>query len=219
MSDAYVGSDFPTTIPGSERLYTMDFVNEIAILQSTSATVAGAITAGDLVGMKFTNSGLQDGSVTVVYLVQASDTTSTIATALNALINGRQELTQIGLGSSVLGAVITVTSPPLPVTTMDSVLAPVSGNQFATETIEFARAAYAGETIQSATCTMVSFEGNLDPNAQTTVIGTASINGSQVTFLIGNLQAGTTYRVTFFAVTLSQPSIPLYSHIACALPV
>ena len=218
-SAPYVGYDFPPTIPGAERSYTMDFVNEIAILVGSTATVGGTVTAGDIVGIQVTNTSLSEGDVTISYLVQTGDSASTIAAALNAGINGTQALTDLQITSSVSGAVITILAPPLPGTQMSASLAPVSGSQFATETIEFAPAAFAGETIVSAACAVVSFEGAIDAAASSRVLSAATIAGSKVSFLIGQMLAGTNYRVTFTAVTAQQPAISLYSHLACDLPV
>lgn len=223
----YIGSDFPPTDPNAQRVYTMDFVNNLDILDRTTASFGGSPTLGDLVGITFSNISFADGDVSILRTVQAADTMASIAGTIAAGINGNPVLTGVGLFASANGAVITISQSPLAGTTMASLLVPWAllqntGSQVglpqATETILFAPGGFIGETILSATCDVVSFEGFIDAAPANRILSDATITGSKVSFLLGNFLAGVVYRVTFTATTFQQPDIVLYSHILCGLP-
>lgn len=226
-TNTYVGANFPATQPDTQRVYTMDFLNNLDILDRTTASFGGSPTLGDLVGITFSNISFADGDVSILRTVQAADTMASIAGTIAAGINGNPVLTGAGLSASANGAVITISQPAPSSTTMASVLVPLallqnSGSQLglpqATETILFASGDSLGEIILSVTCDVVSFEGFIDAAPANRILSDATITGSKVSFLLGNFLAGVVYRVTFTATTFQQPDIVLYSHILCGLP-
>lgn len=218
-SQVAIPTDFPPTQPGTQRVYTFDFVNEIAMLDVVTGTLGGVVTVGDMVGITFSNIVTPGDEITVFYAVQTGDTLASIATALNRLINGMQALTRAGIASAVAGQVLTISWPHGSGITPTAVLIQAPGTTGpATETLFFAAAGFAGETIQSATCDLTSFEGAIDPSPENHVLAGPTITGSMVSFLVGQLLAGTTYRITMTAATAQQPAVALYSHILCQLP-
>lgn len=77
----------------------------------TTATVAGTITAGDVVQLTATSSGLTGSPITVSYTVKAADTIQTIATALGLAVNNNIQLNAAAVYASVAGAVVTLYWP------------------------------------------------------------------------------------------------------------
>src|ERR1700678_1341296 len=80
---------------------TLIGTNSLGIpLNTWTGTVAGSISAGDVISVKVTNQNIPGGSATVSYTVQAGDTTTTIAAALAALLAGNAALQGISLLAS-----------------------------------------------------------------------------------------------------------------------
>ena len=77
---------------------------------STTATVGGTATVGDVVSIKVNNDKLPGGSQTVSRTVQSGDTTSTIASALSSSINGNSNLASIGMTAGASTSVVTITT-------------------------------------------------------------------------------------------------------------
>jgi phage tail sheath gpL-like len=75
-----------------------------------TATIGGsvAVGGGDVLNLVFTGAGIPGSPVTVSYTTIAGDTTSTIATALAALINANPSLQDVGIEASPAAAVITI---------------------------------------------------------------------------------------------------------------
>lgn len=214
---AYSGQDFPATIPGTQQLYELDFSGVIAIEATTVATVGGTPTAGDTVGIMFTEIALPQGDLTISYVVQPTDTLNSIAAALAAEINGTEELTDIGISATVTGAAISVQYPTSLSLLLDAaIFAPPPAQP--TETIEFSAGPYAGETITSATWSCEQYLGGSDPDPSSRIIGSAIISGPKVSTKAGNFIAGNTYRLACTVVTGQQPALIIYSHVACELP-
>lgn len=212
----YVGQDFPPTSPNEERLYTFDFVNAIAILFTEVVTVGGTITAGDMVTATVQNPTLPGQQASVVYIVQASDTTSSIAAALAALISGLDVLNDAGITATSVGAEVTVSSPGQNLTVVSVSAAPATPGNAATETFLVAAGAPSGELITSATWSTAVYTGV--PDSVSRILGSASISGSKVSTLAGGFLAGNVYRITCDAVTSLGQSIEYYSHVASAAP-
>ncbi|PZM81157.1 MAG: hypothetical protein DKT66_18200 [Candidatus Melainabacteria bacterium] len=77
---------------------------------STTATISGTTTVGDVVSIKVNNDNPPGGSQTVSRTVQSGDTTSTIASALSSSINGNSNLASIGMTAGASTSVVTITT-------------------------------------------------------------------------------------------------------------
>ncbi len=76
---------------------------------NTTTTIAGTITAGDVVTLTTYNTNLTNGQEPVLYTVASGNTTTTIATNLTSAINADTNLKAIGVSATSSGAVITIT--------------------------------------------------------------------------------------------------------------
>lgn len=222
---AYIGHDFPSTQPGTELAYPFDFSALIAIRPTQQATLGGAVTVGDSIGITFTDVLLPDSPYTINVLAVAGDTLDTIAAEIDAQINGDFGLASAGISSTVAGAVLTISYPVGSVLSFGSSLLPACSCSTSscaapvpTETLEFAAGAFAGEVISDATVTCAIYLGGTDDDPSARIIGDATITGGIVTTVAGNFVAGNTYRLTCTIETAEQPSVILYSHVAVALP-
>ncbi len=76
--------------------------------ESTTATISGSITAGDIASIVVQNASLAGGQKTIQYAVVGGDTTTTVATALKNAINADTALQAIGLQALSSSNVITL---------------------------------------------------------------------------------------------------------------
>lgn len=74
-------------------------------------TVAGTVTANDIVTTTFTNPLLPAGQQSISYSVQNADTPTTIAAALSAMINANAALAAVQIQASSAAAVVSVSYP------------------------------------------------------------------------------------------------------------
>jgi hypothetical protein len=93
-----------TDVAASARLGNATFTSE-------TATVGGSVTNGDSVGLRFTSTSITGSPVTVAYAVGSSDTLTTIATGLTALINASAALKAANITATSAGAVVTIVYP------------------------------------------------------------------------------------------------------------
>jgi hypothetical protein len=212
----YVGQDFPDTTPSQQRIYTLDFVNGLAIFFNEVVTVGGAPTPGDTIFLTVNNPSLAKLSETVSYVVSSSDTLTSIAAALAAAINGDDILNDAQITATASGTSLTIASPGQNLTVVTSFVAPAVAGGTVTETIGVAAGAATGETLSSCVCSTAVWQGT--PDATTRILGSPTISGSKVSVLAGTFLAGNRYRITFLAVSPQQPAIELFSHINCVLP-
>lgn len=77
---------------------------------STTATVSGTATIGDVVSIIINNEKLPGGTQTVSRTVQSGDTTSSIASALSSSISGNSDLASIGMTAGAASSVVTITT-------------------------------------------------------------------------------------------------------------
>jgi Tc toxin complex TcA C-terminal TcB-binding domain/Neuraminidase-like domain/Salmonella virulence plasmid 28.1kDa A protein len=75
-------------------------------------TIAGTITAQDALSLTMSSNAVASSPVTVSYLIQTSDTLSTVAAGLAAQINGDHALATVGISATVAGPVISLSAPP-----------------------------------------------------------------------------------------------------------
>lgn len=101
----------------SSGVLTLDYnggLNPLTVVGNVNggetAVIGGTVTAGDLLTLTVTDAGLPGGSVALVYKALSTDTTATIATAFNGLINANVNLANIGVTSSVGSSTVTITS-------------------------------------------------------------------------------------------------------------
>jgi len=97
---------------------------------TSKATVGGTVTAGNILTITVYDAGLSGGSKAVNYTVLAGATLTTIATGIKNAINADSALTAIGVTATSSGAVVTLLSTSVNVTSYTS---GVSGG--ATETL------------------------------------------------------------------------------------
>lgn len=215
----YVGQDFSATEPGTQRSYTFDFMNDIALIKSQSATIGGTITAGDTIGVTLTHPDLAEGDVTVIVVAGSSDTLTSVAAAVAAKISGLDELSELRITAGAASGVISISFPESVGISLllDAVLVGANGGE-PTETMAFAAGVDSGEIISSAVWTCEVYKGGSDSNPSARIIGSPAIIGSSVSTLAGDFVAGNTYRLTCTIVTTLQPAIKLYSHVVCNLP-
>ncbi|RTL42340.1 MAG: LysM peptidoglycan-binding domain-containing protein [Candidatus Melainabacteria bacterium] len=76
--------------------------------ESTTATVTGTVTAGDVASIVVQNPSLTGGQKTISYTVAGGDTTTTIATALKNAVNADASLQAIGLQATSAANVVTL---------------------------------------------------------------------------------------------------------------
>jgi hypothetical protein len=222
----YSGADFSPTQPGTEQLYTLSFVTLLGIMLNETVTISGTPTAGDTIAITLINPNVPGGTQTVTYTVQGTDTLTTIAAAIAALINGSQQIASANFAASAAGPVCTITYPPTPATQMTQQVSPAQVGGTPTETVAFATAADSAETITAATWLCEVFQvlfGNADPSPSARIIGSASISGPQVSTLAGGVGgagfvAGNNYRLTCTATTSAGQVLKSYSHVNCLLP-
>ena len=122
---AYNSSGQPITIT--------DAANNVTTLTYTgtsSATIGGTITAGNVLTITVLDAGLPGGQQPINYTVLSTDTTTTIATALKNAINANTNLQGIGVSATSAAAVITLKSTSVNVTSYSK-----STSGGATETI------------------------------------------------------------------------------------
>lgn len=94
-------------------------------------TVGGAVTADDVIYLKVLNPSLAGGEISVQYLVQASDTSASIAVGLATAVNGASALQAIGVIASATGNQVRISATSAPT----SYFATLSVG--ATETVDF----------------------------------------------------------------------------------
>ena len=84
---------------------------ETAGVSGSNLTIGGTVTAGDTVIVDLNNAGLPDAHHQyAIYAVQDGDTTATISSHINDLINANQTLAGAGITSTVTGSTVTVHS-------------------------------------------------------------------------------------------------------------
>lgn len=74
-------------------------------------TVGGSETDGDIVTLNISNPNLPAGVVNVSHTAAGGETVAQVAAALNTAINAQADLNALGIKSSVLSAVITLSYP------------------------------------------------------------------------------------------------------------
>ena len=211
----YVGQDFPNTTPTEKRIYTLDFVNGLAIFFNELVTIGGSPTPGDQIFLTINNPSLARLAETVSYIVTSSDTLTTIAAGLAAAVNGDDILNDAQITATASGATLTIAAPGQNLNVVTALVSPASAASAPTETISVTNTAPTGELITGATWTTVVWKGM--PDATSRIIGTPTLNGSQVSTLAGNFLAGNVYRIACVATTPLQQAIELFSHVECDL--
>lgn len=93
-------------------------------LNTYTVTVGGTVTTSDPLALIFANPNLPGGSITVSYVALGPDTTTTIATALAAAINGSAALAAQAIIASSVGPVVTITFPSQAAATPSSSFSP-----------------------------------------------------------------------------------------------
>jgi hypothetical protein len=152
-----------------------------------TATIGGTITNGDAVRITATSSGITGSPVTVSYAVGASDTVSTIAAGLKALINANSAFQAVNLTATVVGAVVTIVYPTSLTVTWSQA---VTGS--ATETVTLAAGT---ATVYGATFT--SYYTGSYGNQTAVTIGTGSAIGTfKVTITVPNIGSETYNNIT-----------------------
>ncbi|MBK8220826.1 MAG: hypothetical protein IPK73_07375 [Candidatus Obscuribacter sp.] len=84
---------------------------------TSSATIGGTVTAGDVLTLTAFDAGLAGGQKSVNYTVLGTDTLTSIAAGLTAAVNGDSALAAVGVTATSAGAVITLKSTSVNVTT------------------------------------------------------------------------------------------------------
>ncbi|MBK8221888.1 MAG: hypothetical protein IPK73_12760 [Candidatus Obscuribacter sp.] len=84
---------------------------------TSSATIGGTVTAGDVLTLTAFDAGLAGGQKSVNYTVLGTDTLTSIAAGLTAAVNGDSALAAVGITATAAGAVITLKSTSVNVTT------------------------------------------------------------------------------------------------------
>lgn len=101
--EAAVCAQFNDVPPGFSTTSVLDTANRTA-----KATIAGSVTASDVLTITVQDAALSGGQKSVNYTVVGGDTVTTIATALKNAINGDSALAAIGVKAVSSGAVITL---------------------------------------------------------------------------------------------------------------
>jgi hypothetical protein len=83
-----------------------------------------------------------------------------------------------------------------------------------TFTFDFVNFLGTGETISTATWSIASLLG-IDASPSSRLVGTTSVNGTQVLQRIGTGVAGETYRITATITTSASQTLTLYAHCPC----
>ena len=84
---------------------------ETANVSGANVTIGGTLTVGDTVIVDLNNSVLPDGhDQYAIYAVQAGDTTASVSSHINDLINANQTLAGAGITATVSGSTVTVHS-------------------------------------------------------------------------------------------------------------
>ncbi|MBK8224139.1 MAG: LysM peptidoglycan-binding domain-containing protein [Candidatus Obscuribacter sp.] len=104
---------------------------------TSSATVGGTVSSGDVLTVMVHDAGLSGGQKAVNYTVSGGDTLTTIATGIKNAINADSNLTAIGVSATSSGAVVTLISHSVNVTTYTK-----STSGGATETISLGSNTY-----------------------------------------------------------------------------
>lgn len=81
-----------------------------ALTRTTTVTIGGTITAGDIVTLTITDAAVTGSPIDLDYTVLVTDTTADIAAGLNALLNAHVDLQAALISSTVLGSVLTIVS-------------------------------------------------------------------------------------------------------------
>jgi hypothetical protein len=79
---------------------------------NVAATIGGTVTAGNTVSIKVSGAGLASAR-TETYTVLSTDTLTTIAAGLTALVNADATLKGIGITATSSGAVVSVSNAPI----------------------------------------------------------------------------------------------------------
>jgi hypothetical protein len=135
-----------------------------------TATIGGAVTATDTVGITFT-SPLIPGGKTVSHAVVGGDSTTTIAAGVAAAINADATLSSLGIGAASANAVVTVSWPSYapnpvayppgtgtgePVANLMSFAGALSGGATETVTIGNGTNGFKAETLTAVGLTQIS---------------------------------------------------------------
>jgi hypothetical protein len=108
------------TIDGSiDGAIRNDGDNGQTAVETTTITIGGTVTSGDIVTLTFTNSDIAGSPLSIPYTCIGTDTTTTIATNLTTLINAATPLSDAEVTATSSGAVITVVSADFQQTTFD----------------------------------------------------------------------------------------------------
>ncbi|HEY9714446.1 MAG TPA: RHS repeat-associated core domain-containing protein, partial [Chroococcales cyanobacterium] len=75
---------------------------------STTATIEGSATVGNVVSLNISNSSLPGGEESIPYTVQSGDSLADIASALNTALNADANLQAIGMSSTVSSETVTI---------------------------------------------------------------------------------------------------------------
>ncbi|MBK8223167.1 MAG: hypothetical protein IPK73_19295 [Candidatus Obscuribacter sp.] len=84
---------------------------------TSSATIGGTVTAGNVLTLTAFDAGLAGGQKSVNYTVLGTDTLTSIAAGLTAAVNGDSALAAVGITATAAGAVLTLKSTSVNVTT------------------------------------------------------------------------------------------------------
>lgn len=143
-------------------------ISGAATATPATASLTGTVTAGDVLSLTATSSGITGSPITVSYTAKSTDTLTTLATALAAAVNNNAVLNAASVYASASGAVTTVYAP----TTLSPALVLTrSVTGAASETITIA----AGSTTTSGATLSALFTGVLGAQVRMTITTSPTI--------------------------------------------